>query len=131
MLRCAFRPAGPGSDNPHLPQLVATCSSHAIASSEALTAAVCIWDCASGARKHKFNVDTRAVAEVAWSPCGHYVAAAAMDAVARVWDVATGAQAAAVTVPAAALSVAWLGQAELCVGMTDGHACVLQLDLVN
>jgi WD40 repeat protein len=126
VLKCSFRPAGPSSANPELPLLVATCSGNPGA---AVQASVAVWACDSGERLHAFDVGTRAVAGLAWSRCGRFLAAAAMDKVARVWDGDSGRQVAAVPVPEAALAVDWSLEGLLCVGMCNGIVHVVELDI--
>ena len=126
VLACAFRPAGPSSANPELPLLVATCCG--ASSPSTARGAAAVWCCTTGELQHVFEAGTRQVAAVAWSPCGRFLAAAAMDKVARVWEVAQGRQVAAVDVDDITRSVAWSTAGRLCFGLGNGAAHVLDLD---
>ena len=127
LLKCAFRPAGAGSmsTDTHLPTCVATCNGD-VASD--VRASVSIWCCDSGHLLHRLSAGTsRAVADIAWSCCGRYIAAAAMSDVVYVWDAQTGAQKVAVKVEGAALAVSWAPGGLLSVGGTRGAASVINV----
>ena len=117
LIKCAFQPAS-GSGAP----LLAACSGDVETD---VKAPVCVWDSGSGALRHRFEPGTRAVPDIAWSPCGTLLAATALDRTLRVWSVGTGALALQAPLPEAALAVAWPAAGRVCVGMVGGSARVL------
>lgn len=124
LLKCAFQPVPPGQKQPAAPLIAACSGSESDADHQC---AVYVWDSASGALQRRFETGTRAVPDLAWSPCGMLLAAAALDATLRVWDVTTGVQRAELPLPAVALSVTWHDAGNVCVGMAGGLAKVLTL----
>jgi WD40 repeat protein len=126
MLKCSFRPAGQKSANPGLATMVATCSGNV---SAPVQATVLLWSCDSGALQQTFDAGTRAVADIAWSRCGRFIAAAAMTTCVSVWEADTGKQVSAADVSKAALAVCWAESGLLAVGMTDGAVEVVDLQL--
>lgn len=133
VLQCRFRPAAQESGEAECStsateHLVATCSGEPSTTGRGF---VSVWCCASGEVQHVFDAGTKQVLDIAWSPCGRYLAAAAGDKALRVWDVANGGVLASRPLSGAALSLAWSRVGRLCVGMANGAACIVDLDLVH